>query len=586
MEKLSYNNLIKSGTKSKIISCILWLCVLNVLYGCTAEEESLLETISSDIQFSISIDSSTFTRMQTGLSGNEAFQLADQISLQISTASTTDSIVLSHSLELTKQGWKPDLSWQGLAGKQIQFTAFYPLMPQTTTKDFTHTVAIDQRNIVHYASSDLLIASTTAKPGQKVELHFQHQMSLIEVNLTSDRTFTPEQLAQAVVQIHAFPSIQVNSQTGQLDSINSNVQNIIFHSEQNGTFRAIIPSQLILESWRKGWIDITLGNQTFTYAAPRYLQDGSEFQSLLPGQRLKLTLKLEKNAPIEDWANKTVWVYGLKDIPNPNIWGYADASYDENLKAYPLVALKWKTDYGWYDCNKQNPAMGSGGDSEMCWAASCANILYWWLEQNKMYIEKFGYQGPSRYENASNAEIFTYYKRNFPNEGRQVYEAIDWFLTGRKVTESEKAKEEEAGFFKQVLGKENKVARYYPTSDRTITELLKQAFKNREAIECNILYKGGYMHAINIWGARFDSRGEVSHIYITDNNDTDLDKQPEYDNYLDRFKTQAGLLEKAVEHRNGTTYMESSSPGDFSMQIIQVCTLGLMQEKWEAYFAD
>lgn len=30
--------------------------------------------------------------------------------------------------------------------------------------------------------------------------------------------------------------------------------------------------------------------------------------------------------------------------------------------------------------------------------------------------------------------------------------------------------------------------------------------------------------------------------------------------------------------------MESSNPGDFSLQIIQLCTLGLEQEAWESYF--
>ena len=117
----------------------------------------------------------------------------------------------------------------------------------------------------------------------------------------------------------------------------------------------------------------------------------------------------------------------------------------------------------------------------------------------------------------------------------------------------------------------------------TFTETLKQAFRSQQAIECNLSYKGGYLHAINIWGAKFDEKGDVTHIYITDNNDRDLGSQEEHP-FLDSFLTQAGILEKAVRYTPNGVFMESSTPEDFSMEIIQLCTLGLQQEAWKSYF--
>lgn len=143
------------------------------------------------------------------------------------------------------------------------------------------------------------------------------------------------------------------------------------------------------------------------------------------------------------------------------------------------------------------------------------------------------------------------------------------------------------GFFKAVFGEKTEVTTYVSISDddaAAFSARLKQAFQNQEAIECTILFKSGYLHAINLWGAKFDEKGEVSHIYITDNNDTDLDSQPEHP-YLDRFQTQAGILEKAVRYEaGGGVLMESSNPGDFSFRIIQITTLGLKKKEWEAYF--
>lgn len=566
------------------ILCVLYchLAMAMLLYGCT--EEVGWSALGEDpLYISATITPLAATRMQVGDKGNEQFQFGDRISLQVTPSDSHLTGSRSYTLQLASDGWTPTLTWTEIGSQRAHFTAFYPAHPVSGADTFTYSVATDQRETGQFAASDLLVASVEAGRGTPVALSFQHRLSLIELSLSSGHTFSTEQLAQATVRVQACPGIRVDASSGALLAVDEPMpaENIFFHRACEAVFYAVLPPQTIRDAWRQGWIEIDVGGETFIYQAPRQLGGGEDFTALMPGQQLTLKLKLDKNQPVDDWINKTVWTYGLKDIPATDQWGYA---YDvpKDGKHYSTPGLKWKAGYGWYDCNKVYPIYPPQGDSEMCWAAAASNMIYWWLEQNVAYVDRFAYTGPREYLNAWQCEVFEHYKKAFPNEGRQVYDALDWFFTGRPA---EGAKPDvEQGFFKAVLGDQVNVASYVPvTKGGIFTETLKQAFRSRQAIECNLLYKGGYLHAINIWGAKFDEKGEVTHIYITDNNDKELDSQGEYP-YLDRFQTQAGMLEKAVRYTADGVFMESSNPGDFSLHIIQLCTLGLQQDAWENYF--
>ncbi|BDW79395.1 hypothetical protein BFINE_51900 [Bacteroides finegoldii DSM 17565] len=90
---------------------------------------------------------------------------------------------------------------------------------------------------------------------------------------------------------------------------------------------------------------------------------------------------------------------------------------------------------------------------------------------------------------------------------------------------------------------------------------------------------GRQTHAINIWGAEFDSQGEITYLYITDNNDTDLE------NNLDNgTPTKAGMIRKPIQIRDGIPFMESSVPGCFTIQILELNFMGLKKAEWKKYF--
>ena len=559
------------------------LTVALLLVGCT-EEDGLSAWNEDTLQISATITSSSATRMQVSDKGNEQFQPGDRISLQVTPQDLRLTGHKAYTLQLASNEWLPALTWTEIGSQPVRFTAFYPALPVQDAETFIHSVATDQREIHNFSVSDLLVASVEASKGSPVILSFQHRLSLIELSLSSNHTFSTEQLAQATVRVHACPRVAVDASSGVLLDTDAQMpaEDILFYRAREAVYYVVLPPQTIRDAWRQnGWIEISVGGETFTYRAPRQLEGGEAFTALMPGQQLTLNLKLDKKQPVEDLANKTVWVYGLKDIPATDKWNYA-FDVPKDGKHYSTLGLKWKEDYGWYDCNKVSPLYPPQGDSEMCWAAAASNMIYWWLDQNKAYVNRFTYTGPKEYLNAQQCEVFEHYKKAFPNEGRHVYEALDWFFTGRSIEGVNPNVEH--GFFKTVFGENTKIASYIPIVEgSTFTETLKQAFCSQQAIECNLSYKGGYLHAINIWGAKFDEKGEVVYIYITDNNDRELDSQGEYP-FLDRFQTQAGILEKAVRYTPNGVFMESSTPGDFSMEIVQLCTLGLQKEAWESYF--
>ena len=75
--------------------------------------------------------------------------------------------------------------------------------------------------------------------------------------------------------------------------------------------------------------------------------------------------------------------------------------------------------------------------------------------------------------------------------------------------------QENAGFFFEVFGRNSLVKQYgngYMTKEE-LNNAIKLARKQGMAVGLDIFIQGGG-HAINLWGAEFDEKGEVSTIYL------------------------------------------------------------------------
>lgn len=209
-------------------------------------------------------------------------------------------------------------------------------------------------------------------------------------------------------------------------------------------------------------------------------------------------------------------------------------------------------------------------------------MIYWWLEQNAEYVRRYGYSGPSQYGNSIDSDVFELYRTHFNDTGNDVAGALSWFFTGRSLSGGKQS----PAYFKELLGENEFVSTVIPIyTGRSLSDELKLLFNSPKAIECTIS-TSRLIHAINIWGAEFDENGEVCALYITDNNDSDLYRQPEGFSFLDRKKTQAGLLYKPVKRISDKYYMEGSIKGNYSFYINELNTLDLMRDKWETFFKE
>lgn len=270
----------------------------------------------------------------------------------------------------------------------------------------------------------------------------------------------------------------------------------------------------------------------------------------------------------QEWKGKTVWVYGLSGMPDSQNW--------KDIIGMPgLKGLKWNDTYGWFDCNKKDPSGDNplNSDNKLCWAAAASNIIYWWLKQNKEYVDRYPYEGPSKYNSSLDCEVFEWYKKHFLNEGNNVALALNWFFTGYYPQGSKPG----GGFFKDLFGDKRTVCETH-AADNQFTELIKKALSSQTAIACAHSF-GRQTHAINIWGAEFNTSGEITHIYITDNNDIDFERGTESNS-----RTPVGMIRKPIQITNGTPYMESSVPGRFTIQIFELYFMNLKRSEWQHYF--
>lgn len=558
----------------KNVHCLHLGFILFFLSSC--EKEQMPYLLDNDkVQISADIVSDYGSRAELTLDGHGEFSLNDRISLLVTPGEIASSQCLNCDPILGSTGWQTDLTWREIQGDRARFTAFYPALPQGevgASGVHIHTVSTDQRSIKEYKASDLLYAMTTSERGQPVRLDFSHCMSRLTITLySSDGSFTDEELSAAVVGIRSYHQIAFNPVDATLKTVRGEMTTIIAGHPYNGVFHAILCPQDIAKEWRdEYWMKIQIAGQTVEYKAPVLLNDGSPFLKLDPGKQIFMRIGLKRKD--EESDEKNIWTYGLHN-PSVETWKYAYATEK-------IPGLKWDKSYGWYDCNKTDPNPG-GVDSEMCWAATASNMIHWWLDRNKVNLSRYGYAGPQKYVSSTGSEVFDYYKLHFKNTANDVAAALNWFFTGRYGTTVRPG----GGFFKQLLGTVPVISTVLAYKE-TFSQDVKKALEGKQAIGCCVQFPNRYLHSISLWGADFDSKGEVCAIYIADSNDISLEQQQEFclsddDSFC---QTPAGIIRKPIQIKSDGVYMEGSVPGTFNFKITELYFLELMQEKWKRYF--
>lgn len=291
----------------------------------------------------------------------------------------------------------------------------------------------------------------------------------------------------------------------------------------------------------------------------------------------------------------TLWVKGIKPPKQEDF-------VIEQHQDYETPLLPFKMGEKWYDTNKNKGVNEHNiSDQLLCSGAVSANLLHWWLEQNKENVEKYLQKNPEKafldnsgsqwknlrtyidsFKSQEESKIFDMYKYYFGNGTTTLWSdsSIDLFINGYKPSNTGATniperyqKDPRGGFFYDVFGKEILTDRMYAGSNlKTFGDMIRRNLKKGYAMgithEINSLV---YDHIITVWGADFDIDGNILGIYISDSDD--------------QYQINSGMKRYKVQSKNGKVVVTTSKKSNVGSEVIYLYTLKLGTEKWEEYFS-
>lgn len=87
-------------------------------------------------------------------------------------------------------------------------------------------------------------------------------------------------------------------------------------------------------------------------------------------------------------------------------------------------------------CNKLDARDTSPtGDGKTCWEASSSNLMHWWLNANRSYVERYleykrrlnpEFSIPSAYPDSKHSEIYQGFKNRFGNKSGYIVSGVNW----------------------------------------------------------------------------------------------------------------------------------------------------------------
>ena len=564
----------------KIEKSTWWICLFTCLFlvfsSCSPEQDFLGEQNDGYLHLSFS---KSDTRADLNPDGSGSFSEGDKIGLYIDNGNEVQYRELTYS----NGQWTPLLRRSEFGTGALQLSAHYPAIYDGTTPTVDFRVSTDQSQSGK-AESDLLFARTTLDEGKyDAAFSFKHLMHRLKIKLEGATS-------NVTILARSKTAGNIDLLKGTTTVADGDFQWITPATNADGSLEVIIfPQTVAPYRTEEGLLKITTEEKEVRYLAPETMEDGNPLVEFETGKETSIRLQL-KDAGNLEWANKTMWVYGIQ-APEESAWRRLFPTINYTLY------LSWKEEYGWYDVNKRNPSDLAGGiaeDGQMCWAAASSNLLHWWIDRNKNYIEQYvaqgKYLGPDYQYNAANAktedkqesQIFQAYLNSFINRAGYIDEGVNWFIHGIKPSAPTMTNPiNNAGYFKDIFPDGVKLCKNIAgLGKETFNNAIKDALLNKKGIGVSIgpVRKS---HAINVWGVEFDENGDISYIYLSDNNDRD---QYIFWGYgCTRHKIVYATMPEGgtiTGYKSG----ELDEPEDSYIPFNRLVTLDLGTEYFEAYF--
>ena len=227
---------------------------------------------------------------------------------------------------------------------------------------------------------------------------------------------------------------------------------------------------------------------------------------------------------------------------------------------------------GWYDVNKVG--MGDNGDINMCWAASCSNIIQWWQDRYVAAgnsLPANAVNGPGANGTYQLALMDMYHSLWDNSRGGSIAMGIEWYFNGRNIEQyaspgsmAVPLDENSGGYYKDIWESQILPNTYHDYVYAIVPGSIE--FDNLISIDVNnytvwgggsglsgidrlkkfsdlvveymsrgmmsltisLNANGGLMHATTLWGYEIDNAtGLLTKVWLTDSDDLETEPKTE-----------------------------------------------------------
>ncbi|CYV79264.1 hypothetical protein HO670_01805 [Streptococcus suis] len=288
-----------------------------------------------------------------------------------------------------------------------------------------------------------------------------------------------------------------------------------------------------------------------------------------------------------------IWAQGI----TPPSMGQGGDFKKEVTGEFIEYTMPYEAGNGYYDANKSLDA--SIEDLNLCFAAVSSNMLHWWLEQNKEYVERYisekygadlGQQDYSltdirrytdSFENQQNSRIFNLFKAYY---GRRlngfVSDAlVDLFINGYppksqggvNLENPDLVPDKRGGFFHEVFKEKMLTDRMFSGDYLYFGNLVRNNLENQGLLGLTYRTFGTTTHIVTVWGAEYDEKGLIRAVYITDSDDQ---------HHPIGLKRMGITRDSSGKPRLNNNVVKNS----FGSHLDYVHTINLGRKHWETYF--
>ena len=319
---------------------------------------------------------------------------------------------------------------------------------------------------------------------------------------------------------------------------------------------------------------------------------------------IKEKLTTEENDNVVQYETKSgeirtiLWAKGIQAPTMGEHGDFQEQITNAGSDTYVDYKAPFVSGHSWFDVNKTRAGGNQDVDKNLCFGAVASNMLHWWLEQNRDYVDQYIEKNgditranrqlsnlKDSFRNQQSSGIFDLFKGLFGNNDQGFYTdlLLDLFLNGYKpkagggtnADVENLTPDTRGGFFYPVFKGKKLTDRTYGGAYRLLSETLTEELGRGGLIGLSYRTFTGGNHIVTLWGAEYDINGKLKAVYISDSDDQD-ETEPESDLGMKRYEV------REVGSKVKISTNQSNKTAGSEVGFLHILYLG--QAEWEQYF--